>query len=94
MPAWSFSSKLRQLRRVLVREVGAQPAVVGRRHLAQLREQRLTGLRQRHLLTAAVAGVAPAADEALLLERIQVVGEGGAGDPHRLGHPRLRSPLL
>jgi hypothetical protein len=66
---------------------------VARGDVAQAVEQGEPLSGELDLLHTLVAGSAPAADEAPGLERVEVVGQRRARDPHRLGHLRLGAPV-
>src|SRR5437763_17179037 len=63
--------------------------IKGHRRVAQREEEVVAGGGQLDALDATVGRVADAADETLLLEVVQVVGEGGALDANQLGEGTL-----
>jgi hypothetical protein len=69
------------------RELRAQALVLSRGDLPWAPEHFFAGGRERGALDAPVAGLAPAADESAGFERVEVMGQGGAADAHRLGDP-------
>src|SRR3954470_9623272 len=72
-PGLELLEQLGELRGLLVGELGAQALVVADGDLAQALEQRLALVGQRDLLDSAVALLAPAPDQTLRLERVQVM---------------------
>src|SRR6266851_844335 len=83
-----------EVRDVFVADAAPEPLIERIGRAAQLAENDLALLGQLYPVDAAVLRITPAGDQALVIHRVQVVGERRFRDPHRTGQFPLVAQLL